>query len=256
MFRTNSLNYLSSNCHCFQQYKGILVLPSPENTTQTNGPFPSCCLSRFRSESWCSTIVREMSLICIRIRNSLPFEWLCTGTRFENEACSNSEMGYSHPSLLFIHLWFAHYDMAAMMDDTNNRYQGLAKRSKHCWAQHVANTWPPCCDMLQHVGSKFTKVKFFVQHFRCCIMLFGQISRSIVALGHARFFHVLRARGLGHININIEMSKMLRAFGQPVEHTSQHATMLQDVALKCCERLARPSHCKPPTECFQPSWPL
>ena len=34
-----------------------------------NGPFPSCCLSRFRSESWCSTIVREMSLICIRMCN-------------------------------------------------------------------------------------------------------------------------------------------------------------------------------------------
>ena len=61
---------------------------------RTNGPFPSCCLSRFRSESWCSTIVREMSLICIRIRNSYPFEWLCTRTRFETEACSNSEMGY------------------------------------------------------------------------------------------------------------------------------------------------------------------
>ena len=30
-----------------------------------NGPFPSCCLSRFRSESSCSTIVREMSLISI-----------------------------------------------------------------------------------------------------------------------------------------------------------------------------------------------
>ena len=57
-----------------------------------NGPFPSCCLSRFRSESWCSTIVMEMSLICIRIRNSFPFEWLCTRTRFETEACSNSEM--------------------------------------------------------------------------------------------------------------------------------------------------------------------
>ena len=52
-------------------------------------------MSRFRSESWCSTIVREMSLICIRIRNSFPFEWLCTRTRFETEACSNSEMGYS-----------------------------------------------------------------------------------------------------------------------------------------------------------------
>ena len=60
-----------------------------------NGPFPSCCLSRFRSESWCSTIVREMSLIWITIRNSFPFEWLCTRTRFETEACSNSEMGYS-----------------------------------------------------------------------------------------------------------------------------------------------------------------
>ena len=27
-------------------------------------------------------------------KNSLPFAWLCTRTRFETEACSNSEMGY------------------------------------------------------------------------------------------------------------------------------------------------------------------
>ena len=60
-----------------------------------NGPFPSCCLSQFQIESWCSTIVREMSLICIRIRNSFPLEWLYTSIRFESEACSNSEMGYS-----------------------------------------------------------------------------------------------------------------------------------------------------------------
>ena len=34
---------------------------------------------------------------------------------------------------------------------------------------------------------------------------------------------------------------MLRAFGQSIQHMPQHhATMLQDVALKCCERLARP----------------
>ena len=33
--------------------------------------------------------------------------------------------------------------------------------------------------------------------------------------------------------------KMLRAFGQPVQHLSQHlAKMLQDVAFRCCERLA------------------
>ena len=33
---------------------------------------------------------------------------------------------------------------------------------------------------------------------------------------------------------------MLRAFGQSIQHMTQHhATILQDVALKCCERLAR-----------------
>ena len=35
-----------------------------------------------------------MSLICIRIWNLFTFEWLCTRTCFETEACSKSEMGY------------------------------------------------------------------------------------------------------------------------------------------------------------------
>ena len=30
---------------------------------------------------------------------------------------------------------------------------------QHCWAQHVAYAWPPCCDMLQHVGWCWIKVK-------------------------------------------------------------------------------------------------
>ena len=38
--------------------------------------------------------------IYIRIRNSFPLEWLCTGTRFESEACSNSEMGHWLLSLI------------------------------------------------------------------------------------------------------------------------------------------------------------
>ena len=38
---------------------------------------------------------KMLSLICIRIRNSFPFELLCTRTRFESEACSNSEKDYS-----------------------------------------------------------------------------------------------------------------------------------------------------------------
>ena len=32
--------------------------------------------------------------------------------------------------------------------------------SQHCWTQHVACVWPPCCDMLAVVGSSFKLVKF------------------------------------------------------------------------------------------------
>ena len=36
--------------------------------------------------------------------------------------------------------------------------------SQHCWVQHVAYVWPPCCDVLWHVGSNLKVVKFFIQH--------------------------------------------------------------------------------------------
>ena len=29
----------------------------------------------------------------------------------------------------------------------------VAKRSQHCWAQHVAYVWPPCCDVLRYVAT-------------------------------------------------------------------------------------------------------
>ena len=32
--------------------------------------------------------------------------------------------------------------------------------SKHCWAQHVACVWPPCCNMLGVAGSSLKLVKF------------------------------------------------------------------------------------------------
>ena len=87
-------NSHSLSDYAWHQWKPAILCARANTYMYANGPFPSCCLARFRSESWCSTIVREMSLICIRIRNSFPFEWLCTRTRFETEACSNSEMGY------------------------------------------------------------------------------------------------------------------------------------------------------------------
>lgn len=27
-----------------------------------------------------------------------------------------------------------------------------ANISQHCWTQHAAHNWPPCCNMLQHVA--------------------------------------------------------------------------------------------------------
>ena len=36
--------------------------------------------------------------------------------------------------------------------------------SQHCWAQHVACVWPPCCDMLGVVGSSLKMVKFEPKH--------------------------------------------------------------------------------------------
>ena len=57
-----------------------------------------------------------------------------------------------------------------------------AKRSQHCWAQHVACVWPPCCDMLGVVGSSLKMVKFgpTMQHvapnnvaLTCCDRLAG-----------------------------------------------------------------------------------
>ena len=29
--------------------------------------------------------------------------------------------------------------------------------SQHCWVQHVAGVWRPCCDMLRHVVCRWLK---------------------------------------------------------------------------------------------------
>ena len=68
-------------------------MTSIENSMQLNiGPFPSCYLPRFQSESWCTIIQMEMSGVFSCKSNSLSFEWFGTKTRFEPEANRNSEM--------------------------------------------------------------------------------------------------------------------------------------------------------------------
>ena len=58
--------------------------------------------------------------------------------------------------------------------------------SQHCWVQHVARVWPPCCDMLGVVGSNLKMVKFFTLHLRMLhdvVVWLGSCNN--VASGHA-----------------------------------------------------------------------
>ena len=72
--------------------------------------------------------------------------------------------------------------------------------SQHCWVQHVACVWPPCCDVLRHVGSNLTIFK------------------------------------LEPTTPN--MSQHV-ATGWPNAPNMLHPTMLRCVAMACCDRLAR-----------------
>jgi len=49
---------------------------------------------------------------------------------------------------------------------------------QHCWVQHVTRIWPPCCDVLRHVGCCWLKFEngqifhtTFVNLARCCSRL-------------------------------------------------------------------------------------
>ena len=92
---------------------------------------------------------------------------------------------------------------------------------------------------------KFKNGQIFPATFRCCIMLYS------FGLVHATLLHKgMRTRSTGCApgasgtltsTCSSKMLKLLRAFGQPVQHMSQHlAKILQDVAFRRCQRLARP----------------
>ena len=63
----------------------------------------------------------------------------------------------------------------------------VAKRTQ----QHVAYVWPPGCNMLDDVGSNLKAVKFFVQHFGCCMMLcsFGHVRTTLLDYSMRTKFH-------------------------------------------------------------------
>ena len=75
--------------------------------------------------------------------------------------------------------------------------------SQHCWAQHVACVWPPCCNMLGVVGPNLTTFKL----------------------------EPTTPNMLQHI-----------ATWWPNEHNMLRPTMWRYVALTCCDRLAGALH--------------
>ena len=82
-----------------------------------------------------------------------------------------------------------------------------------------------CCNMFDDVGSNLKTVKFFVEHFGCCMMMYSFAQHCwtrACALGP-----LVACQGSGaHKRPHVAL-KMLRAFGQPVQYMSQHrATML------------------------------
>ena len=57
---------------------------------------------------------------------------------------------------------------------------------QHCWAQHVACVWMPCCDMLPVVGSSLKMVKFKPATpnnvATCCVDMLRLFGRSFSVL--------------------------------------------------------------------------
>ena len=78
--------------------------------------------------------------------------------------------------------------------------------SQHCWAQHVACVWPPCCDVLQHVG--------------CCWLTFetGQIwPNNTQHVATCRNKVAKRTQHVAPNNVAICCVGMLRSFGRGFE---------------------------------------
>ena len=75
--------------------------------------------------------------------------------------------------------------------------------SQHCWAQHVACAWLPCCDMLRHVG--------------CCWLKFDQFQTWANNAQHVATHHNTVAKRTHHValnNVAICCVDMLRSFGR------------------------------------------
>ena len=82
--------------------------------------------------------------------------------------------------------------------------------SQHCWAQHVACVWPPCCDMLRGV--------------ECCWLKFDHFQTWANNTQHVATHRNTVAKRTQHVvpnNVGICCVGMLRSFGRGLRLTQQ-----------------------------------
>ena len=82
--------------------------------------------------------------------------------------------------------------------------------SQHCWSQHVACVWPPCCDMLRGVG--------------CCWLKFENGQNWPNNTQHVATDRNTVAKRTQHVapnNVEICCVDMLRSFGRGFSRTLQ-----------------------------------
>ena len=81
--------------------------------------------------------------------------------------------------------------------------------SQHCWAQHVACVWPPCCDMLRGVG--------------CCWLKFDHFQTWANNTQHVATHRNTLAKRMQHVapnNVAICWVGMLQSFGRGLRRST------------------------------------
>ena len=103
--------------------------------------------------------------------------------------------------------------------------------SQHCWEQHDARVWPPCCNMLQHRTSAHAQA----QH--CCTNLAKQLQHHATSTNVAWKIWLFS-------NLSQQHPTCLNTLQWwPNAWNMLYPTMLRYVALKCCDHLARALRC-------------
>ena len=110
--------------------------------------------------------------------------------------------------------------------------------SQHCWAQHVARVWPPCCDVLRRVGYENSN--------KCACLgetLLHRPGQTVTTSCNIRKCCMKNLIIFKFEPTKLNTSQYV-AIGWPNASNIFLPTMLRYVALKCCDRLAEALRCK------------